>query len=452
MYLALSALVGAAAVLPLCSAVPPGTQLTLPQVAASEPPAPTSQGKAAPTVDARCICPAIYAPVCAGGKTYPNACTVGCHGITIEHTGPCKEPAPESSYICTAEWDPVCGDGKTYGNACMARGAKAQSITKGECPIVPEPASNCVCSLLHAPVCGDGKTYGNICMARCAKAQSITEGECPKLMDRQERREDLCACPDNLQPVCGDGKTYPNSCEAHCAKAQSITEGECPKLPDPESNCVCPLIYLPVCGDGKTYSNSCAARCAKAQSITDGECPGPELTVKQERREDLCACPRHYLPVCGDGKTYANDCLARCAKAQSIAEGECPKLMDRQKRQEDEDLCICPDIWDPVCGDGVTHANTCYAHCAKAKSITPGDCPKLTRRQESQEICACPRHYLPVCGDGKTYANDCLARCAKAQSITEGECPNLTRRLEGRKTPCPCRLVNFACPCVLLNP
>ncbi|KAG6058150.1 hypothetical protein E4U17_000390 [Claviceps sp. LM77 group G4] len=299
MYLALSALVGAAAVLPLCSAVPP---------AASEPPAPTSQGKAAPTVDARCICPAIYAPVCAGGKTYPNACTVGCHGITIEHTGPCKEPAPESSYICTAEWDPVCGDGKTYGNACMARGAKAQSITKGECPIVPEPASNCVCSLLHAPVCGDGKTYGNICMARCAKAQSITEGECPKLMDRQERREDLCACPDNLQPVCGDGKTYPNSCEAHCAKAQSIT---------------------------------------------DGECPGPELTVKQERREDLCACPRHYLPVCGDGKTYANDCLARCAKAQSI---------------------------------------------------------------------------------------------------TEGECPNLTRRLEGRKTPCPCRLVNFACPCVLLNP
>ncbi|NOQ65679.1 MAG: hypothetical protein GQ556_00485 [Desulfobacterales bacterium] len=27
--------------------------------------------------------------------------------------------------------------------------------------------------------------------------------------------------------------------------------------------------------------------------------------------------------------------------------------------------CICPEIWDLVCGvDGLTYANTCYARCA----------------------------------------------------------------------------------------
>ncbi|KAG6104453.1 hypothetical protein E4U31_001940 [Claviceps sp. LM219 group G6] len=325
MYFTFSALVAAAAVLPLCSAVPP---------AVSEPPAPTSQGKPAPTVNPGyiAVCPLIYAPVCAGGKTYPNDCTAKYHGASVEHSGPCKEPAPEESdCICTAEWDPVCGDGKTYGNICMAHCAKAQSITEGECPKLPKPRSVCACPDILKPVCGDGETYANICEAHCAKAQSITEGECPKLMDRQKRKDD----------------------------------------------------------------------------------------------EDVCFCPDIWDPACGDGVTHANSCFAQCAKAKSITPGECPKSMDSQKKQDDEDVCFCPDIWDPACGDGVTHANTCFAQCAKAKSITPGACPKLGRRQERQKPCTCPRIYWPVCGDGKTYANICEANCAKAQSITEGECPKL---------------------------
>ncbi|KAG5966494.1 hypothetical protein E4U58_002510, partial [Claviceps cyperi] len=118
-----------------------GTQLILPQTAAPERPAQTSQVKAAaPTVNPG-ICPAIYAPVCAGGKTYPNACVANYHGASVEHSGPCKKPEPESSCICTDQWDPVCGDGKTFGNSCMALCAKAQSITNGECPKLLVPMS-----------------------------------------------------------------------------------------------------------------------------------------------------------------------------------------------------------------------------------------------------------------------------------------------------------------------
>jgi Kazal-type serine protease inhibitor domain len=60
-----------------------------------------------------------------------------------------------------------------------------------------------------------------------------------------------------------------------------------------------------------------AATCKNAHSASD--------CLEKAMKAD-CVCYEIYKPVCGcNGKTYANDCVARCQNITQFKEGACPK-------------------------------------------------------------------------------------------------------------------------------
>ena len=62
-----------------------------------------------------------------------------------------------------------------------------------------------------------------------------------------------------------------------------------------------------------------ASTCKKTTPVDSHVC------IEKPMKAD-CMCYEIYKPVCGcNGKTYANDCIARCQNITNFKEGACPK-------------------------------------------------------------------------------------------------------------------------------
>lgn len=236
---------------------------------------------------------------------------------------------------------------------------------------------NCDCPGFE-PVCANGITFPNACVAECLGITNYVAGQCLPPAPIDSMPQDtfsnvpptvFCSCPDVLAPVCGDnGITYPNACIAECLGILNHTDGSCFPTPEP---CLCANIFAPVCVNGQTFPNACLAQCAGFDSWIDGACNNfPNDTLGWPTPPD-CACPTVFAPVCANGQTFPNACLAQCAGFTEYTEGECSTNGGGGTGTP----CNCPNVLEPVCANGQTFPNACLAQCAGYSVYTAGPCP-----------------------------------------------------------------------------
>lgn len=183
------------------------------------------------------------------------------------------------------------------------------------------------CTREYMPLCCDGIIYPNQCYADNAQAENCVEGQCPE----EDCVPDNKICPDNLDPYCCDNTQYNNYCEAMNNCATNCIKGECNILEleeecEPLEGVACTMQYEPVCCDGETYSNACVASLSCKTDCTEGECDtdGESFEFKPEEcGSRTFICTQDYVPVCCNGKTYSNQCVANNDCATDCVEGEC---------------------------------------------------------------------------------------------------------------------------------
>ena len=254
---------------------------------------------------------------------------------------------------------------------------------------------------------------------RLQDGTAISRGDA-EVVESYEDQEGYYCCP--MDPVCGtDGNTYMSICAAALANVQIAYAGVCGECEcEPCDECVEPEPELRfVCANGQIVVNriDCGGDedCAYVvgmhyicpdQSVVDdpSECDVPTQTAVAA-----------YVPAdiqtvyeCSDGRevSSAADCSANCGPVGTAT-------------------AYVPD--NQGYGGAVDTVYECWDGSIVA---TPSDCPLYC-----DDPCDCGNEYDPVCVNGQTYRNPCYAECDGFEDYEEGECRQPCAELGGRCTP-----------------
>lgn len=261
-----------------------------------------------------CICPALYAPVCANGKVYGNSCEAECAGETTWVNGTC-EPMDLNIYISGSAIGekqklPRGGVGFVMYDADVFEGIytfstgdlhfevqeqdmlyflSGTTFPSGTASINYEAMIPVKAGKYAVRINIKTKEYSFIATPSVSiadvnliqvdnlgnyEAKNVTIGEVDLTVFDNEYGNDALmilygndfpqglATMETFAPV----KTIPGTYNIYYNtntkeyRFESVT------------TCICPEVYMPVCANGKTYGNSCEAQCAGENTWVDGIC------------------------------------------------------------------------------------------------------------------------------------------------------------------------------------
>ncbi|MBK8444086.1 MAG: hypothetical protein IPL35_12015 [Sphingobacteriales bacterium] len=192
--------------------------------------------------------------------------------------------APPPCFCEEFGYAPVCANGITYINACEAECSGVFDYVVGECNIIPNDTT-----YIYGSICLNDSTA--VMFSDMLGSFGDEEGVALTLAPQngtvsftgQPWEQSFTYIPNSgflgtdtfVFAATGIQITADGSFQEYTIYIRKYTVEV---LADCNIGCVCPAIYAPVCADGITYGNACEAQCAGVYDYTNGEC-GSDTTV-----------------------------------------------------------------------------------------------------------------------------------------------------------------------------